>query len=789
MLQSSKPWSTRLALALLCAAFPLLPSYAQVMDGQLRVTVTDPSGQPVPAQVQIEGRNPQLVVDAQADRSGEAVLRRLPPGVYELRVRQDGFADSVSRVEIRSAVPQSIDVQLKLKTFETEVTVESTTPLLDPAQPNIVYRAGRDELEHTLGTTLGRSTVDVVTTMPGWLLEANAVLHPRGSEYDTQYVIDGMPVYDNRSIAFAPAFENNEFEAVNILTAGLPAEYGRRLGGVIALDTRRTALMGHHSEIDLLSGSFDSRFGSLTHQYSNKRTVVSLGLQGGSTDRYLDPPSLENYTNRGSASGFHGRLLQDVTGRDRLTFYFRTNRTGFLVPNDIEQQEAGQRQDRRSAETAAQVHYQRTVSARALASVRGMYRDLTAELWSNALSTPIYAQQDRGLREGALIADLTRESERHTLKVGGDVRVNGIREMFQATVPEHLPEFDIDFEDSQRSTEYSAYIQDRFRLGNFAANAGLRFDSYRLRIEDKAFSPRLALSYYVPKADLQFHASYDRIFQPPPTENILLSSEAEILGLEEVEGVLQVPASRANFFEIGLSKPLGDAFRIDVNHYWRRFENSIDDDVFLNTGLSFPITFDSARIEGTEVRLEMPRWKGLSGWASYSNMLGYASSPVTGGLFIEGGEAEELRDVVEEFSISQDQRNTVAAQMRFLPHRRAWFSVGARYGSGLPVELEDDDDGHDDDDHGVEDSADSAAAVPMAIVDKIDFERGRVKPNFSLDFSAGLRLWNQDQRSLTLQFDVRNVTDRLNVINFSGLFSGTALAPGRQGTIQLRLRL
>ncbi len=752
------------------------------MDGQLRVAVVDPSGAPVEAQVQLSGRNPQLIVNAQADGAGEAVLRRLPPGVYELRVAADGFDDSVLPVEIRSAVPQTIQVALRIRTVETEVSVESTAPLLDRAQPNVVYRAGRDELEQTLGTTLGRSTVDVITTMPGWLLEANAVLHPRGSEYDTQYVIDGMPVYDNRSIAFAPALENSEFEAVNILTAGLPAEYGRRLGGVIALDTRRTALLGHHTEIDLQGGSFNSRFGSLTHQYSNQRTVVSLGLQGGSTDRYLDPPSLENYTNRGSSAGFHGRLLQDVTYRDRLTFYFRTNRTGFLVPNDLVQQAAGQRQDRRSAETAAQVHYQRTVSARALASVRGMYRDLTALLWSNPLSTPIYAQQDRGLREGAVIADLTLESERHTLKMGGDIRINDIREMFQATTPDHLPKFDVDFQDSQRSTEYSAYIQDQLRLGNLAANVGLRFDSYRLRIEDTAFSPRLAVSYYVPGANLQLHASYDRIFQPPPTENLLLSSEAESLGLNEVLGVLQVPASRANFFEIGLRKPFGDAFRLDVNHYWRRFQNSIDDDVFLNTGLSFPITWDTARVQGTEVRLEMPGWRGLSSSVSYSNMNGYASSPVTGGLFIQGGEAIQLRDVVTEFPITQDQRNTVAALMRLQPHRRTWFSVGARYGSGLPVELDDDEEA------GESAGADEPEPIPQSILDRVDFARGRVKPNFSLDLSAGLRLWDQDPRSLTLQFDVRNVTDRLNVINYNSLFSGTALAPGRQATVQMRLR-
>ena len=64
-----------------------------------------------------------------------------------------------------------------------------------------------------------------------------------------------------------------------------------------------------------------------------------------------------------------------------------------------------------------------------------------------------------------------------------------------------------------------------------------------------------------------------------------------------------------------------------------------------------------------------------------------------------------------------------------------------------------------------------------------------MRPNLSLDFSIGARVWESGlRRSASVQLDVRNVTDRLNVINFSGLFSGTALAPGRQATVQLRLR-
>lgn len=794
-----QPFGLRLVLPALVAFWTgghVAECFAQGMEGRVEVAVVDPSGAGVEAGVEIASRSPQFVATARADAEGRAVLPRIPPGVYRVTVEHPNFETVQEQIEVRSSVPQTIRFVLEVAAVQQAMTV-SAAPLFDPLTPSSPVTVGRQNLDRMLGTTLGRSTVDVVTMMPGWLLEANAVLHPRGSEYDTQYVIDGMPVYDNRSIAFAPAFENSEFEAVSVRTAGIPAEYGRRLGGVIALDTRRAGALGHHSYASVAVGSYGNRIGALTHQYNRRAGELSIGIHGGATDRYLDPPSLENFTNKASAGGGNVRFATDLGRRDRLTIYGRTNRTGFLVPNDLVQQEAGQRQDRRSGESAAQVHYQGTFSASTLVSVRGMVRDLSSELWSNAHATPVFAEQDRGLREGVVMADLTVDREHHTFKFGGDVRSLALREKFRMGEPDELPDLDLDFRDEQSGVEASAFVQDTLRIGNFAATLGLRFDRYRLLVEDTALSPRLAASYYIPRAGLQVYASYDRVFQPPPTENLLLSSAGAHLGLDAVEGVLAVPASRANFFEAGLRKPLGDAMRLDVKHYWRSFRNSIDDDVFLNTGLSFPITFDSAKVEGTEVHLELPRWRGISAVASYANMLGFASSPVTGGLFIRGGEASELREVAEVFPISQDQRNTVAALIRFEIHPRAWISAGVRYGSGLPVELEDDDDDDDDGDDGDDDAEEDGddddedhqvQLVPRAIQDQINMERGRVRPNLSLDFSVGAELWKRGARSATLQFDMRNLTNRLNVINFTGLFSGTALAPGRQATVQMRLR-
>jgi outer membrane cobalamin receptor len=784
-------WLPAAALALV--AFLPAAAFAERMEGELRVFVRDPNGLPVEAAVLLESWVSKFRTEAQANTGGIAHFKRLPLGLYQLRVSRSGFNTVTREVQIRSAVPIQEEIPLAIETVAETVVVEDTPPLIDPNEPGTVLVIGRERLDQGPFTTAGRGMIEVVNELPGWLLEANAVLHPRGSEYDTQYVIDGIPLYDNRSIGFVPAFEVDEFESAHVATSNLSAEFGRRLGGVIELHTRRSGAFGHHPEFSMQGGSFGTTNGSFSHYYRQENTSLSLGVRAGRTDRYLDPPSLENFTNKASSGGVNGRFEHDFTNKDRLSLYFRSNRVNFLVPNDLEQQAAGQRQDRRGAESAAHAHYQHVFSARTVGAVRGMYRDVGAELWSNPLSVPVFVNQDRGLKEGVFSGSVTVQGEQHTLQLGGDVRATDIREQFLFAESDELPGIDFVFDEKQRATEIGLYIQERVRLGDFVVDAGLRFDRYSLLIEDSALSPRIGLGYYWRRAGLLFRASYDRVFQTPPIENLLLSSSAQSLVLDAVEDAVPVPANRANFYEVGLRKAFFDRWSVDINHYWRQFENYYDDDVFLNTGISFPIAFDGARVEGTEVRLELPRYKGFSSFLSYSNMLGAANSPVTGGLFVEGGEAEELRDIAIRFPISQDQRNTVVSMIRYEPHPRVWFMVRGRYGSGLPVELEDDDDDEDEEGDLLQSKGGGddreMSAIPPAILNQVNFERGRVRPNGNLDFSAGGRLWRRDDKAVTLQVDVINATDRLNVINFSGLFSGTALAPSRMVGIKLRVRL
>lgn len=74
---------------------------------------------------------------------------------------------------------------------------------------------------------------------------------------------------------------------------------------------------------------------------------------------------------------------------------------------------------------------------------------------------------------------------------------------------------------------YSGFFQDNLRLGDFQLSLGLRYDSYRFLVNGQQWQPRLGASYHLKATNTVFRASYNRLFQTPPNENLLLSSSRE----------------------------------------------------------------------------------------------------------------------------------------------------------------------------------------------------------------------------------------------------------------------
>jgi hypothetical protein len=757
-----------------------LSARAQRVRGELRLEVHDPRGNAV-------APSGELVSEANGVRrtfvtgpEGRYVAQDLPFGVYRLSLQAVGCAPWSDLVEIRSEVPVRVAVTLGVAPVTTKVEVNDSATLVDPYATGTLYSIGRQAIEEHGAAQPGRELLDLVSEQPGWVYEANGVLHPRGSEYDVQFVVDGLPLTQNRSPAFAPSFDAGEVESLRVLTASFPAEYGRKLGGVVEVTTKKDVPAGWHGRLDAGGGSFSTVNGAAGISYAQGANRFSASGEGFHTERYLDPPVLANYTNRGNAAGFSASYERDFSTSDRLRVSVTHNVVRFLVPNELVQQQAGQRQDIQNTETSGQIYFQHTISPELFLSFSGSVRDSSASLTSNASATPVIVSQDRGYREGYARADLAGHRGHHDWKTGVDSIFSPVHEALQYAITDPTKfdpgtQLNFIFPNQQKwDVEPSFYAQDQMRLGRWNLSAGLRFDHYGFVVHESAWSPRIGVSRFLPALNLLLHASYDRVFQSPAVENLLLASSSLLDAISPSVLRLPVRPGRGNFYEGGVTKAFFGKLRLDANVFRRDFRQYSDDDVLLDTGVSFPIAFARARILGEEIRMEVPQWARFSGYLSYANQSGYGQGPITGGLFL-GSDAANALTNTSKFAVTQDQRNSLHARVRFQAPRRAWLAMGAQYGSGLPADI------------GGANVSDLLAAFGPQILDRVDLVRGRVRPNYSFDMAAGAEIYHKESRSAALQIQVANLADRLNVINFASLFSGTALGEPRSASASLRL--
>ena len=761
------------AILVFCA----VPLFGQSNSGELRLRVTDPAGLGVKTTVQIVSQANRYRNTLATSDQGNLNVQRLPYGIYQLEIRQPGFVAPSEVVEIHSTIPVEYTIQLKLSAVNESVTVTATDTLIDPDQAGSVSQIASDLIQNRLSSIPGRSLQDLVNSQPGWLYEGNAVVHPRGSEYQTQFVVDGIPLTDNRSPSFGAAIDGDDVQSLSIYTAGIPAEYGRKMGGVVEVNTLQDSQPGFHGQIALSGGSFDTAGATAQGQYVWDRNTFGASASGSMTDHYLNPVVPQNFANTGTLGDFSANYERDLTPKDRLRLIVRHELSRYDIPNEQVQQAAGQRQTADNIETMGSASYQHTFSSQAVADFRGMVRDNANDFNSNAESTPIEVFQHNFFREGYFKGIATVDRGRNEFKFGVESDNIFLNEnlsyiitdptQFDSTTP-----LTFGFLGNRPDLEQSAFVQDQVRLKNWTINAGLRWDHYQLLLNRQAVDPRFAISRYFPSADLVLHFSYDRVFQTPSFENLLLSSSVAVESISPTNFLrLPVEPSEGNYYEAGLTKVFAGKVRLDANYFRRLVSNYADDDQIDNTTISFPIAFRKSIIYGAEAKLDLPDWRRFSGFLSYSYTVGQAWAPVTGGLFL-GDAATAAEALTGHFPDSQDQRNTVRGRLRYQVKPRLWIAGGIQYDTGLPFEF----DGN---------PSEVLAEYGQPMLNRINFARGRIDPSFQVNASAGADVYKSDHAQIRLQIDGQNLTNVLNVIDFGGLFSGNAIGPSRSVALRL----
>jgi hypothetical protein len=325
--------------------------------------------------------------------------------------------------EVHSIVPVKVDVLLGVAPVTTRVRVNDEKTLVDPTATGSLFSIGRQSIQENLNPQPGRDLLDLTASQPGWFFGANGGLHPRSSEYDVQFVVDGQLLTQNRSPAFAPDMDSDEVESRRVRTANFLAEYGRKLGGVVEITTDKSVPVGWHGELDAAGGSVDHPSGTTGISFSTAKDRFSARASGLHSNRYLDPPVFQNYTNQGNSGGILAQYEREFEANDRLCVTFLHDTVGYIVPNDLVQQNqpiGPQRQEASSVENGGQIYFQHSISPTLFLTVSGGVRESSFALRSNLLSTPVIVDQNRGYTEGYVRGDIAGHHGHHDWKAGVD---------------------------------------------------------------------------------------------------------------------------------------------------------------------------------------------------------------------------------------------------------------------------------------------------------------------------------------------------------------------------------
>ncbi|GGG90263.1 carboxypeptidase regulatory-like domain-containing protein [Silvibacterium dinghuense] len=222
----------------------IAPVRAQTYNGQLRGTVTDPSGATIKsASITLTDEHTAQVRSTDTDGAGAYVFNALQPSVYTLKISAPGFAPA-ERTHIALATQDflTLDVPLSLGTASNVVQVSAEAPLVDNSTASISTNLDQKRLEDVpvLGRNpyiaAGLSGVFVNTGNPQFIRFADqngtsATSIAGGPVASNLYLVDGVPITDtnNRPIAI-PTIESIQDVKVQALT--YDAQVGRTGGGV-----------------------------------------------------------------------------------------------------------------------------------------------------------------------------------------------------------------------------------------------------------------------------------------------------------------------------------------------------------------------------------------------------------------------------------------------------------------------------------------------------------------------------------------------------------------------------
>jgi hypothetical protein len=344
-------------MKLLCAFFLISilmgPFAIAGIEGSVSGTITDPDGVSLGgAKVKLLTSDGQVAKEMDSSPTGTFSFFPVVFGDYQVTIDSQGFQAYKVSIHVNSGSTTQVDAHLSPLgagggAKEMVIKVQAKRHIIN----NTASSSSTDIQHDTIDKLPGGNDVSLTrllkTTSPGVVEGPFNQLFIRGNHANIQYQIDGVQLPDSTSGVFADAFSPRNIDHMELITGGIPAEYGERLAAVANIITK-TGPETPGGSVEMNYGSYNTISPQAVYSGSDKDGTLHYFFSANynRTDRGLDTPEPSNTSSSGQASGGTSAVHDSSNGNnqfikidwlpdneDKLSFILFQNYDFYQIPN------------------------------------------------------------------------------------------------------------------------------------------------------------------------------------------------------------------------------------------------------------------------------------------------------------------------------------------------------------------------------------------------------------------------------------------------------------------------
>ena len=555
--------------------------------------------------VQVRDQEGNVVTQGVTNQAGEFTVTVPEEGTYSVNAVQETYKSEfvVVKIGMERAAPVALTMSV---TQDIALEIVSPLPAIQYKASSETYQISRKDIE-ALPKGNNNEVYEVLLTVPSVVYGGLKQTHIRQDHANQQYRIDGIPIPDTVSGAFADIVPPRAWERADMILGGMEAQYGNKTTLLVDITSKSGTKPGFGS-VQLFGGSDETVNPSFEYGGTVGEKFRYYALNSFiTTNRGLEPPTLGSTNNHNQSEKNNTYLRGDYQhdNHNNFSWIFLNAVAKYQIPTipnltanpdvlallpagftPVASQNVDQFQKENNQ--YSQVVWRHDLDAANFFSLGFYFRRGEADFHTPAENALAYAddvnsaqtanQRRTAYTGGGRLDHTWVANSQHLVKTGFQIdytNANNTAQVFAFDTSGGAPAGPVlSLQSSNRNIQWREefWVQDQWSPNDqWTLNLGVRADIIQGFYNEGQASPRLGVTYKHNQSNV-FHAFYGRMFTPPNVEQIAfvnLNTQNTTAAPDDPTG-FRPRAERSHYFEVGSYHAVSQYATLELTGYYKR---------------------------------------------------------------------------------------------------------------------------------------------------------------------------------------------------------------------------